>query len=139
MDSLERFIDAQEKDYQKALSEIKEGKKKSHWIWYIFPQIDGLGFSSTAKYYAIKSLDEAILYYNNQILRFRLIEISRELLNHKDKSSVEILGEIDSLKVFSCMTLFDIVAPNQVFKEVLDAFYDGKRDINTLIIINKKG
>lgn len=139
MESIERFLEAQERDYSRALSEIKAGKKTSHWIWYIFPQIDGLGFSSTARYYAIKDLEEAIMYYKNDTLRSRLIEISQELLKHKDKSSVEILGDVDSLKVCSCMTLFDIVAPNQVFKEVLDVFYQGKRDVNTLYILNKKG
>lgn len=139
MESIERFLEAQERDYSRALSEIKAGKKTTHWIWYIFPQIDGLGFSSTARYYAIKDLEEAIIYYKNDTLRSRLIEISQELLKHKDKSSVEILGDVDSLKVCSCMTLFDIVAPNQVFKEVLDVFYQGKRDVNTLYILNKKG
>ena len=108
-------------------------------MWYIFPQIDGLGFSSTAKYYAIKDLEEATNYYNHGVLGPNLIEISKELLKHRDKSSIEIFGDVDSLKCFSCMTLFDIVAPNQVFNEVLDVFYQGKRDINTINLVNKKG
>ena len=134
---MKKFLDAQEDDYEIALNEIKNGYKRSHWIWYIFPQIAGLGHSSTAQYYSIKDLDEAKEYLKNEILRSRLIEISSELLKLND-SIDNIMGYPDNLKLCSCMTLFYEADPNiDVFKKVIDKFYNGNFDENTLNIIKK--
>ena len=103
--NLTRFLDAQKGDYEIALKEIKKGKKTSHWMWYIFPQINGLGFSDTAKFYAIKNKDEATEYLHHDILGKRLVEISSELLKLNTSNSVEIFGQVDSLKLKSSMVL----------------------------------
>ena len=133
---LNRFHEAQTVHYQTALSEIKDGYKRSHWMWFIFPQIKGLGRSSTAQYYAISCIDEAKAYLADEVLGGRLREICGELLKHSDRSVQGILGGIDSMKLKSSMTLFDIVSPNDVFDKVLDTFYFGERDNLTLEIIN---
>lgn len=134
--NLQRFIDAQESNYDKALYEIKRGRKRSHWIWYIFPQINGLGHSSTSNYYSIKSIDEAKEYLNNNILRKHLIEISEELYKLND-SIYDILGYIDALKLNSCMTLFNYIDPSiEIFKKIIDKFYDGKKDEKTLNLLS---
>ena len=135
MADLQRFIDAQKNNYDQALKEIKNGCKVSHWMWYIFPQIKGLGHSSTAVYYAIDSLDEAKEYLQNPILNKRLFEISNALLELKNNNPVIILGYPDNLKLQSSMTLFYVVSKNKVFKHVIDKFYDGQFDKNTLRII----
>lgn len=132
--NLERFLKAQEYSYQVAYAEIKEGYKRSHWMWYIFPQIKGLGRSSMSEYYGITCLDEAKAYLEDAVLGTRLKEICVELLKHSDKSAQAIFGGIDSMKLKSSMTLFDKVSPNQVFGKVLDVFFDGKRDKRTLDI-----
>lgn len=125
--TLERFRSAHEKDYDTALREIKSGMKQSHWMWYIFPQIQGLGHSSTAKYYAIKDKEEAIAYWNDPVLSSHLLEISRELL--KLNSPIDwIMGYPDNLKLRSCMTLFYLVSNENIFKAVLDKFYAGNMD-----------
>ena len=135
---LQRFLDAQENDYADALREIKQGYKQSHWIWYIFPQMRGLGHSSMAEYYGISSIEEARAYLDHPTLKARLIEISTVLLQHKGKSTAyEILGTIDAIKVRSSMTLFDHILPNAIFAEVLDAFYNSERDELTLKFISK--
>lgn len=128
---LGRFHKAQDICYETALKEIKDGYKRSHWMWFIFPQIKGLGRSSTAQYYAISSLDEARAYLEDKLLGSRLREICEELLEHSDRSIQGILGVIDSIKLKSSMTLFDLVSPNDVFDKVLDAFYSGERDNRT--------
>ena len=133
---LDRFRDAQSEHYQTALKEIKDGYKYSHWMWFIFPQIKGLGKSSTSQYYAISCLDEAKAYIDDDVLGGRLREICGELLKHSDRSVQGILGGIDSMKLKSSMTLFDMVSPNDVFEKVLDTFYFGERDNLTLEIIN---
>lgn len=135
MADLQRFIDAQKNNYDQALKEIKNGCKVSHWMWYIFPQIKGLGHSSTAVYYAIDSLDEAKEYLQNPILNKRLFEISNALLELKNNNPVIILGYPDNLKLQSSMTLFYVASKNKVFKQVIDKFYDGQFDKNTLRII----
>ena len=135
MADLQRFIDAQKNNYDQALKEIKNGCKVSHWMWYIFPQIKGLGHSSTAVYYAIDSLDEAKEYLQNPILNKRLFEISNALLELKNNNPVIILGYPDNLKLQSSMTLFYVASRNKVFKQVIDKFYDGQFDKNTLRII----
>ena len=134
--NLQRFLDAQENDYADALREIKQGYKQSHWIWFIFPQMRGLGMSYMAEYYGISSIEEARAYLDHPILKARLIEISTALLQHKDRSTAyEILGTIDAIKVRSCMTLFDHILPNAIFAEVLDAFYNSQRDEKTTQMI----
>ena len=129
---LQRFIDAQQHTYQYALQEIRDGRKEGHWIWYIFPQMKGLGQSHMSENYGIVSLDEARAYLAHLILKLRLIEITQTLLQHKDKSAFEIFGTIDAIKVRSCMTLFDIVEPNSIFADTLAAFYNNERDELTL-------
>lgn len=135
--NLDRFLQAQEEVYSQALNEIKSGRKKTHWIWFIFPQISGLGSSDISKYYAINDLLEAKDYLNNPILRNRLIEISKALMDLTTDNPIKVLGYIDSVKVKSCMTLFYVANPKYtIFKEVLDKFYNGKLDKNTLEILN---
>ena len=135
MSDLNKFITAQEHFYQTALQEIKDGEKVSHWMWFIFPQIAGLGRSPMAKMYSIESKDEAKEYLEHEVLGVRLREISKALLDHKDKHVVSILGGTDAMKLRSSMTLFDSVSPDDVFAEVLEAFFDSKRDRLTMDII----
>ena len=129
--------------YKQALKEIRNGRKEDHWIWFIFPQIRGLGHSPVSEMYSIPSLDEARAYLDNPILKERLVEISSALLKHsegglfhKPKTAEQILGYTDALKVRSCMTLFDIIEPNAIFAQVLDAFYGGERDNLTLQLLD---
>lgn len=129
---LQRFIEAQNDSYDQALKEIRNGRKLTHWIWYIFPQIKGLGFSYNSEYYGITSLQEAKDYLENELLRKRLFEITESLLMHKGKDIESIMGDIDSLKLKSSMTLFDAVQSGSVFGEVLDEFYGGERCRRTL-------
>lgn len=134
-----RFLEAQNTpyygSYAQALQEIKSGWKTSHWIWYIFPQLRHLGRSSTAHYYGITDVVEAERYLDHPILGTRLREITEILLTHKGKSVLEIFGDIDAIKVRSCMTLFDYISPNNLFAEVLDVFYNGERCELTLNIL----
>lgn len=124
---LERFRTAHEQSYETALREIKSGLKKSHWMWYIFPQIQGLGHSATARYYEIKDKEEAIAYWMDPVLSSHLIEICQELL--KLNSPIEwILGYPDDLKLRSCMTMFYLISNEKTFKQVLDKFYAGEMD-----------
>ena len=125
--NLQRFLDAQGRVYEYALREIRNGLKQSHWIWYIFPQINGLGHSDYQEYYGIKSLEEARAYLDNKKLGERLREISNALFKLEGKTALEILGGIDSIKVKSCMTLFDIISPHDIFEKVLDKYYNGQR------------
>lgn len=134
---LERFLKAQERDYEVALNEIKNGRKTSHWIWYIFPQIAGLGFSSTSKYYSIKDKNEAIEYLNNKTLRNRLIEICEALLLLDSNDATYVMGYPDDLKLKSSMTLFNEVSDIDIFKKVLDKFYNGEKDEMTISLLNK--
>ena len=136
---LERFIDAQRGDYDTALNEIRQGRKRSHWIWYIFPNIAGLGYSSTSRYYAIRDLDEARAYLGNELLRVRLEEISSELLKLEAGDAVKIMGSPDNLKLRSCMTLFLKAEPgNRIFASVLDKFFDGEEDSRTVEILRSQ-
>lgn len=128
---IDRFLIAQNSDfagYSVALSEIKAGRKASHWIWYIFPQLRGLGYSRMSQYYGIADRHEAEAYFRHPVLGARLREITEALLGHTDKSAYAILGGVDALKVQSCMTLFDCISPNDVFEKVLTQFYEGRRD-----------
>ncbi|MBE7169250.1 MAG: DUF1810 domain-containing protein [Williamsia sp.] len=138
-DNLKRFIDAQQTDYATALSEIKNGRKRSHWIWYIFPQIQGLGFSSTSKYYAIQDLEEAKSYLEHPQLGSRLVEISKALLELESNDAYRIFGTPDDLKLKSSMTLFAAVpGTDPVFQQVLEKFFKGVKDENTLRKIGKQ-
>lgn len=136
MIDLERFLKAQEHSYDIALNEIKEGEKQSHWMWYIFPQIKGLGFSETSLYYGIDGKEEALAYYNHPILGQRLKEICNVLESLQETNPVRIFGSIDALKLKSCLTLFYIVTKDVLFKNLLDKFYNGELDNNTLKMID---
>ncbi len=125
---LQRFVEAQEGVFPTALQEIRNGKKQSHWMWYIFPQIKGLGHSSMSRRYAISSLSEAKAYLAHPILGTRLREITQAALEHSDTSAEELFGYIDQLKFQSCMTLFDMVQPNDLFRQAIDLFYNGQAD-----------
>ncbi len=134
---LSRFLDAQNKLYLTALSEIRKGKKETHWMWFIFPQIKGLGKSDTANLYAISDLQEATDYLEHPILGKHLIEISELLLTFKRKSADGIFGDLDARKLRSSMTLFSLVEnTNPIFQEILEAFFSGECDPLTLSIIN---
>ena len=136
MTSLNRFKEAQEKNYPLALAEIKEGKKRTHWMWFIFPQISGLGRSYMDSIYSIKSFEEAKAYMKDPVLRSRLIEISSALLELESSDPTEVMGTPDDLKLKSCMTLFEKASPDvNVFSKVLEKFYGGERDKKTLAII----
>ena len=136
MSDLQRFLDAQKSDYEIALAEIRNGRKRSHWMWYIFPQIAGLGFSSTSKFYAIKDKNEAEDFLAHPILGKRLIEISNALLEIDGKTANQIFGSPDDVKLKSSMTLFGALGNiNPVFQKVLDRYFDGERDRRTLELI----
>lgn len=135
--NISRFKDAQERIYPIALRELKEGQKRSHWMWYIFPQLKGLGYSYNSKFYGISGTEEASEYLEDPILGQRLREISNVILNLATDDAVEVLGSIDSLKLKSSMTLFDIVSPNDIFARILDKYFKGQRDNKTLNIIRR--
>ena len=138
INSLERFVKAQELAYPIALQDIKKGKKRSHWMWYIFPQLRGLGTSTMAHKYGIVDLDEAKAYLEHPVLSARLYELCGELLKHKDKSANDIFGDIDAMKLKSSMTLFALTSKEHtIFDEVLECFFDGERDAITLKLINR--
>lgn len=138
--SLTRFLKAQKTDYSIAFSEIKNGKKRSHWMWYIFPQIHGLGFSETSKIYAIKNIQEAEDFLNDPVLGKRLIDICNELVNLKTNDANKIFGSPDDVKLRSSMTLFSSLPDtNPVFQKVLDKFFVGKKDEKTLRIMEEEG
>ena len=135
MNSLERFITAQQQNYPIALAEIKNGQKRSHWMWYVFPQVKGLGHSDTAQYYGITSMQEADEYLAHPILGKQLIEISTALIELKNNDAHQIFGSPDDLKLKSSMTLFSHV-PNAhpIFRQLLNKFFDGNMDNKTLAI-----
>ena len=136
--NLSRFVHAQEEDYEQALSELRDGRKRTHWIWYIFPQIDGLAFSSTSKRYAIKSAEEARAYLDHPVLGPRLLECAGALLRVEGRSATEILGSPDDMKLRSCATLFTCALPaGSVFDRLLEKYYRGERDSKTLELLGK--
>lgn len=136
---LSRFIEAHNNDYEIALSEIKTGKKRSHWMWYIFPQIKGLGFSSTSKFYALSCIEEAKAYIEEPVLCAHMIEMCEALLVLETSDSYRVFGSPDDMKLLSCMTLFEQAVPEQeLFGAVIEKFYDGKRDEKTLELLNVK-
>jgi len=136
---LSRFTSAQEGVYDQVLAELRSGEKRSHWMWFIFPQIDGLGSSSMARRYSIKSIDEARHYLRHPILGARLQECAEAVLGIKGRSASEILGNLDDMKLKSSMTLFSSVAsPGSAFANVLDKYFEGERDSGTLRILEKR-
>jgi uncharacterized protein (DUF1810 family) len=132
-----RFIQAQAGDYERALSEIRSGRKHSHWMWYVFPQFDGLGFSSMSKRYAIKSVAEAEAYIAHPILGPRLVECAEAVLAVEGKTATQIFGSPDDVKLKSCATLFACVSPAaSAFHRLLDNYFQGGRDEKTLQLVN---
>jgi uncharacterized protein (DUF1810 family) len=135
---LNRFLMAQEADYDRALSEIKSGRKRTHWMWYIFPQIDGLAFSSTSQRYAIKSIEEAQAYLNHPVLGPRLRECAEAVVAVEGRSIAEIFGSPDDLKLKSCATLFASVShSDSVFDRILEKYYHGDPDGKTRQLLEK--
>lgn len=135
----EKFLTAQEHTYPQALLEIQNGRKESHWMWYIFPQLKGLGKSSTAEYYGIGNLNEAREYMAHPILRSRMKAISQAVLDCGAKSAVEIFGHTDAMKLRSSMTLFQEACPEEtVFSQVLNKYFQGKKDSKTLALLDSQ-
>ena len=133
---LARFVEAQEHSYARALSEIRSGQKRSHWMWYIFPQFDGLGFSSTSRRYSIKSVAEADAYLRHPVLGPRLLESARATLALEGRSAVEVFGSPDDMKLRSSATLFANVSPaGSVFGQLLDRYFGGEPDDQTLRLL----
>lgn len=135
---LERFIDAQEPVYQRVLAELRQGEKRSHWMWFIFPQYAGLGRSETAQYYAIQSLDEARAYLAHPLLGTRLRECVAILLELQERTAEEIFGYPDVLKLHSSLTLFELASDDDLFIRVLDKYYGGERDPATLRLLDRQ-
>lgn len=138
MDNLQRFLDGQRFSYETALKEMKAGEKRNHWIWYVFPQINGLGHSPNSQFYGIADSEEAKAYLAHPVLGARLREITQEVLNHADKDINAIMGaRIDTMKFKSSMTLFDSVSSNDIFAQALDSFFEGTRDNKTIELLSK--
>jgi uncharacterized protein (DUF1810 family) len=136
MDSLQRFLDAQAPVYEEACAELRAGEKQSHWMWFIFPQLRGLGQSATAVYYGIASRHEAQAYLQHPVLGARLKHCMALLLAHRERSAQQILGPIDAMKLKSCATLFAAVADQEpVFRQVLERYYGGEQDARTLQLL----
>lgn len=135
-----RFLDAQKNSYDVALRELQSGKKRSHWIWYIFPQIKGLGLSTNSEIYGLLGLSEARAYFAHPVLGQRLREAVNAMLAHRSLSAASILGEIDALKFRSCLTLFAYANPSdQIFDKALKQFFDGERDLMTIDLLKTRG
>jgi uncharacterized protein (DUF1810 family) len=136
---LTRFTSAQEGIYDTVLAELRGGQKRSHWMWYIFPQIDGLAYSSTSKYYAVKSPKEARQYLKHPVLGARLVECAEAVLAVKGRSVSDIFGYPDDIKLKSSMTLFAYVSePGSVFVRILDKYFRGEQDVRTLELLEKR-
>ena len=138
MYDLDRFVKAQEKMYDIALNEIKNGKKISHFMWYIFPQLKGLGYSDISNYYGISGLDEAKEYLEDEILGNRLYNITLELLKIDEDDPINIFGNVDALKLKSSMTLFDIVSDDEIFYDVLKKYYGEKKMKELLLYLVRR-
>lgn len=133
--NLDRFVEAQEYSYPIALGELRDGRKRSHWMWYIFPQLKHLGHSYNSQFYGISGIDEATAYLLHPVLGPRLREVSEAILNLPSTDPREIFGGIDALKLRSSMTLFDRVSPDDIFSRVLDKYFSSRRDPRTLKIL----
>ena len=137
--NLQRFLDAQDRTIEQALAELRAGSKQSHWMWFVFPQLAGLGRSSTALFYGIASLDEGRAYLAHPLLGTRLRRCTEEILEWRGRRSAQqILGSIDALKLRSSMSLFDVVEPRTLFAATLAAFFDGEPDERTLALLNRQ-
>lgn len=137
---LARFLAAQEDDYPTALAELRAGRKESHWMWYVFPQVAGLGFSSMSRRYAIKCRDEAQAYLGHPVLGPRLVACAEAVLAHAGRSAADIMGSPDDLKLRSSATLFaQLLPPGSVFHRLLDTFFDGQPDGRTLQLLEAAG
>ncbi len=134
--NLERFVIAQDPTFQRARRELREGMKRSHWMWYIFPQLRGLGHNVISVFYGISGIDEASAYIQHSVLNSRLREVCEVILNLPTDNPIEVFGGIDSKKLRSSMTLFNLVSPKDIFAQVLDKFFDGQRDSRTLTMID---
>lgn len=136
---LQKFVDAQERNYARALDELRQGRKTSHWIWYVLPQLAELGRSPRALHYGITDLDQARRYLRDPVLGPRLRACVEAMLIHRDKSAFDILGSPDDMKFRSCLTLFEVAAEESgdraLFARALDRFYDGNRDERTLCLL----
>ena len=138
INSLDRFVKAQENVFPVAMEELMRGKKQSHWMWFMFPQLRGLGTSAMAHIYGLSGLEEAIAYLEHPTLSGRLLELCGALLRHKGKTACEIFGHIDAMKLCSSMTLFALTSEEYtIFDEIIDVFFDGKMDLLTLEMVNK--
>ncbi|WP_288360625.1 DUF1810 domain-containing protein [uncultured Bacteroides sp.] len=135
--NLQRFLDAQQGDYERALTEVRNGRKHSHWIWYIFPQLKGLGMSYNSQYYGISGKEEAEAYWAHPILGERLREITSAFLQLKGKTAQDVFGALDAMKVLSCMTLFNEVAPDGLFQQVIEQYYRSETDEMTKRMLDK--
>lgn len=133
--NLNRFIQAQDKYFDDTCKELKNGKKESHWMWFMFPQLEDLGYSSTAKFYGISSINETKAYFNNDILKKRIYCLIDILMDLECVNPIKIFGKIDSLKLCSSMTLFYVVTKDKKFKDVIDKYYNGILDKNTIDIL----
>lgn len=134
---LARFLQAQDGPYAQALAELEAGRKRSHWIWYVLPQLRSLGRSTMAREYGIQGLDEAVAYLAHPVLGPRLLACVQAMLTHRDRSATDILGEIDAMKFRSCLTLFHAAAPEvSCFADALRAFYQGMPDVQTLRLLD---
>lgn len=134
--NLQRFLDAQQGVYDQALTEVQNGRKYSHWIWYIFPQLKGLGMSYNAHYYGIDGKEEAAAYLAHPVLGKRLREITSAFLQLKAQSAQDVFGSLDAMKVLSSMTLFNEVAPDDLFQQVIELYYQGKPDERTKMMLD---
>ena len=134
--NLNRFISAQAPVYERVLAELRSGQKRTHWMWYIVPQIDGLGYSTTSKHYAVKSTQEARAYLNHSLLGSRLLECAEAVLGIEGRKVSDIFSYPDDLKLKSSMTLFACIGgPGSVFVCVLEKYFQGERDVRTLLIL----
>ena len=137
---LARFLEAQENAYVTALAELRAGLKQSHWIWYVFPQLRGLGLSAHSEKYGLESLAEARAYLANPILSQRLREATEAILSHRSLDATSVLGELDALKFQSCLTLFSLAEPSEeIFVVALERFFAGERDARTLELLKARG
>jgi uncharacterized protein (DUF1810 family) len=136
---LDRFVRAQEADYERARAEIKSGRKRSHWMWYVFPQFAGLGQSAMSQRYAINTLAEARAYLAHPVLGARLTEIAEAVLNVQGRTAHEMFGSPDDLKLQSASTLFALVSPDDsVFHRIIDKYFDGRRDDRTIELVRNR-
>ncbi|CAN5327796.1 DUF1810 domain-containing protein [soil metagenome] len=136
---LKRFVQAQEDDYEAALAEIMEGRKRTHWIWYIFPQIDGLAFSPNSRRFSIKSVEETRAYLDHPVLGPRLLKCAEAVLDVEGRSATEIFGSPDDLKLRSCATLFaSVLPPGSVFDRLIAKYYAGVPDEKTLLLLGAR-